>query len=297
MAINTNSALPQDSMDIAGRDYWENVWSSQVIAEAPAPRLSRIRNHFRDQLSGFFRELFADLDTSRKQLIEAGCGNSVWLPYFAKQFGFMVAGLDYSESGCAAERAILARAGVAGPVVCADLFSPPAELRNRFDVVVSFGLVEHFTDTAWCVRALADLGNDGAIVVTLIPNMAGLVGWVTKKLNCAVYDMHVPLTRQQLAAAHAAAELEVLSSELFLSCNFGVVNLNGIPPGPARSLKQLVLHGLRVLTAAVWLFEQRVRHFPVSEAFSPYIICVARKPHRVGKLRDHSLKEEKLLRL
>jgi len=69
-------------------------------------------------------------------------------PYFAKEFGFKVYGIDYSEIGCKQAREVLSNTGVEGNVICAIFFSPPENLIDAFDVVVSFGVVEHFEDTA-----------------------------------------------------------------------------------------------------------------------------------------------------
>ena len=85
------------------------------------------------------------------ELLEVGCGNSIWLPYFAKQFGFLVSGLDYSEEGCRTSREMLAEAGVRGMIRCADVFARPDDMRNRYDVIVSVGVVEHFQEPSVCL--------------------------------------------------------------------------------------------------------------------------------------------------
>jgi SAM-dependent methyltransferase len=61
---------------------------------------------------------------------------------------------------------VLDAAGVPGEIVCADLFAPPPHLLAQFDVVVSFGVVEHFDDTAACVAACARLVKPGGLMVT-----------------------------------------------------------------------------------------------------------------------------------
>ena len=42
---------------------------------------------------------------------------------------------------------ILSIEGVKGDIVCADFFSPPESMIEEFDVVISFGVLEHFEDT------------------------------------------------------------------------------------------------------------------------------------------------------
>jgi hypothetical protein len=54
------------------------------------------------------------------------------------------------------------------------------------------------------------------------------LGWDAPKANeSAVYDVHVPLSASDLAAAHVSAGLEVIKCEYFLDVNWNVVNLEG----------------------------------------------------------------------
>lgn len=52
--------------------------------------------------------------------LEIGCARSRWLPYFAKEFGFEVSGIDYSEVGSQQATQILFNEGVQGNIVFAD---------------------------------------------------------------------------------------------------------------------------------------------------------------------------------
>ena len=79
------------------------------------------------------------------RLLEVGCARSRWLPYFAAEHGYEVTGLDYSTMGCEQARQILAAAGVEGRIVEGDLFSPPEELLEAFDVVIPFASLSILT--------------------------------------------------------------------------------------------------------------------------------------------------------
>ena len=151
------------------------------------------------RFDALFRDLFAGLPTQRMRLLEVGCARSAWLPYFGREFGFELHGLDYSELGCRQERTILVKAGLEGEVTCADLFTPPPDLLGAFDVVVSFGVVEHFSDTLAATRALAALLRPDGLVVTVVPNMRGAIGRIEQLINRDVYDIHVPIGPARLA--------------------------------------------------------------------------------------------------
>jgi 2-polyprenyl-3-methyl-5-hydroxy-6-metoxy-1,4-benzoquinol methylase len=265
------------NIDKAGKSYWEHLWSAQL----PATNLSsqsRYVNYQKNRFRRFFSEVFADRETSGARLLEAGCGSSSWLPYFATEFGFVVTGIDYSPSGCERARANLSLHNTAGEIVCADFFKPPEDMRNVFDVVFSAGVVEHFTDTAACLKSLATFLKPGGLIVTSIPNLTGLCGWMQRLLNRPVFDVHVPLDAAALATAHENAGLQVSSCDYFMSTNFGVISLNGIATrSPAGLVKRIAVAGLTRLSYLIWSIEDLVRPMRPNRLSSPYINCVARK--------------------
>jgi SAM-dependent methyltransferase len=215
---------------------------------------------------------FADVKMGA-QLIEIGAGASEWLPYLHSRFGFAVTGLDYSEVGCERARDNLARASTPGAIHQADMFKPPVELVERFDAVVSFGLIEHFSDTTSAVAACAAYAKSGGIVVTLIPNMKGLHGMLYRIYDKKVFDTHVPLSLKDLMRAHSEAGLEVVFGEYLLGLP-GVMDQHRVEPVLSRRiLRKLVFH----ISRLYWGLEEH--SFGVREnAFtSPYLICAARK--------------------
>jgi 2-polyprenyl-3-methyl-5-hydroxy-6-metoxy-1,4-benzoquinol methylase len=263
--------------ELASKSYWDQVWSRAPAARPIDPRDRSLRNHLSRQFDRFFREILAPVPPCAR-LLEVGCARSRWLPYFAREHSLHVSGIDYSEQGCEQARAVLRAARVDGDVRCADLFAPPQDFRSAFDVVVSFGLVEHFPDTAAVLRAIGEYAAPGGFIVTFIPNMTGATGRAMRLLNAPVYRKHVPLGRDNLARAHRLAGLDPVLSRWFATCNFGVVNLNGVLPGTldwyARSAALTLLLGI---TAGTWLVEELGVRLPARGALSPYVVCVARR--------------------
>lgn len=174
----------------------------------------------------------------------------------------------------------MARADVKGEVVCADLFSPPEAMLESFDVVVSFCLAEHFEDTKSWIKALAKFLKPKGVIITIIPNMIGLVGWIQKIVNKPIFDMHILLDSDILAEAYTDAGLKIIHSTYFISTHFGVCNnLQGIPPKSFEWLsKKIILLFLIFLSLLVWLCESKLFPFRPNRLTSPYINCVAWKP-------------------
>src|SRR5262245_10442401 len=134
------------NVDKAGRAYWEDVWA----ANSPKPQPAAVV-YLNKRFRRFFSTIFRDSQDPGVRLLEVGCGASLALSDMASEFGFCVTGIDYTEAACEKARAHLARQGTAGEIICADFFDPPENLRESFDVVLSSGLVEHFTETADCI--------------------------------------------------------------------------------------------------------------------------------------------------
>ncbi len=264
--------------DLAGKAYWDHVWTEGNIPEPVNPRTRGTRNHYNRQLDSWFHKILKPATDRPVALLEIGCARSSWLPYFAREFGYAITGLDYSESGCEQEREILRKANIPGEIVYGDMFAPPETMQTAFDVVISFGVAEHFQQTETCIAAFAAFVKPGGKVVTLIPNMVGINGSITKWVNRPVYDIHVPLDLDALRQAHLNAGLEVESCSYLMSTNFGVPNLNGLDPAKAGTrIKRILLRGLHLFSHLIYWIEEKTMPLPATRFWSPYIVCVARK--------------------
>jgi 2-polyprenyl-3-methyl-5-hydroxy-6-metoxy-1,4-benzoquinol methylase len=264
--------------DKAGKKYWDQAWEGNEVTRFVDPREPGLDNYPNKCFHEYFSKLFAGLETQNLKLLELGCARSVWLPYFAKEFGFKVYGIDYSEIGCQQAREVLSDVGVEGKIICADFFTSPEYLLDYFDVVVSFGVVEHFQNTASCIAAFAKFLKPGGIMITNIPNLSGLTGLLQKLLNKPVFDIHVPLDVETLNKSHVLAGLEVLECNYFLSISLGIVNLIGLNPQKiSTGLKDVIYHNLCRISKLVWAIEEHFLSLPETGLMSPYIMCTARK--------------------
>ncbi len=264
------------NVDRAGEDYWSRLWSRSDLPRAVDPRDRNVRNRVRRQFDAFFRAHFVTPADAGKRLLEVGCARSPWLGYFAREHSLRVTGLDYSALGCDQARALLARDGVDGEIVHGDLFDPPDACLGQFDFVMSIGVVEHFEDTAGCLRALGRFLQPGGRIYTVIPNFAGSMGALQRRLDRRFFDMHVPLNEPALRRAHEAAGFRVLHGGYFLASNFGVLNHSTIPPGTAGARVRATVRAACVgVSAAVWLVEDLTGvDWPATSRFAPYVHCV-----------------------
>jgi 2-polyprenyl-3-methyl-5-hydroxy-6-metoxy-1,4-benzoquinol methylase len=268
---NTTGA---DSTDKAGREYWDRQW------EAPG-----VRSHARSRVAGYrtqkqlayFQTHLSKFAPEGKEILELGCASSEWLPRFAGEFGLNVAGLDYSEQGCQMAREMLARHRVSGEIYCADLFAPPAELLNRFDFIVSFGLVEHFEDLTGCLRATSRFLKSGGIAFTCIPNLAGLVGLAQRWLGPQTFGVHIPWDREGLTTNLKSAGFEILNAEYVMVHDFACCSVDEVGGPLSRKTRETTYSFLKRLTAVAMLFESRIGYYPLNKQTAAYVYTTARK--------------------
>ena len=262
-------------MDKVPHRYWDDMWLTDVL---PTPldfslgvRVKPVSRHIRDFVVAHIEHL-----GPAPAVVEVGCGGSVWLPYFRQVLGWRVAGVDYSPRGCALARRVLERSGVDVPVHCCDLFAPLPELVEAFDAVVSFGVVEHFLPTSRVIGALARFIRPGGVVVTMVPNMTGWLGALQKRLNRAIYELHVPLTPASLAQTPRRRGTRSTRSSCFdrgFLCGIEGDKDEALSSAPGSRFK-----AMRFLSKQLWLAENLSCPVPSTKRLSPYVGCAARRP-------------------
>lgn len=255
--------------DKAGSQYWDLNWKDVEVPPLFDATNQSLDNYVNIQLHKYFKMVIG----TRKNfsVLEIGCANSIWPLYFYKYFNAKVYGLDYSEVGCEKSRRLFKHFGVPGEIYCADLFAPPAELLGKFDLVVSFGVVEHFQDTAGCLKACSAFVKPGGQLLSLIPNMNGIIGFLQKIIARDVYDVHVPLSKKQFAAAHQQAKLNLNNCDYFMTMNLNVVNLGSFSP---NYLNKFIQRSFSSLSKLTWILEKYGIKIPKSSLTSPYIIAL-----------------------
>jgi 2-polyprenyl-3-methyl-5-hydroxy-6-metoxy-1,4-benzoquinol methylase len=185
--------------------------------------------------------------------------------------GFHVAGIDYSALGCEQARMILAREHTLGHIYERDAFEANSDLVGRFDVVVSFGVVEHFRDTTEPIRAFARYLKPQGLMISTCPNMSGLLGFSQKLLDRSVYNSHVPLATGSMRRAHEMVGFKVTQCTYIGSLDFHVLNLCG-----ANGVKSFAHRVLKRLSRIGWKLPLRLKPGRVLSS----AVCCAAYQHR-----------------
>lgn len=199
-------------MELTNKEFWNKGYTDRQIGILPHPRLlfdfelMKILEEYLPSKKGF-------------NLIEMGCGGSKWLPYFYRKFGYNVFGIDYSEAGVEKAKQNLKILNCNGKIWCLDFLRDlPASLYNSFDILISLGVVEHFTHPERILEIFAKLLRNGGIIVTICPNKIGLPGYMHKAFSRETYNLHKIFNLDTLKLWHIRANFKIIhSSYLYLS--------------------------------------------------------------------------------
>ncbi len=255
--------------DLAGRTFWERNWA---IKDRPGQFNPGNYSHRR------FHELFGRhlAGRSGQTVLEVGCAQSSWLPYFHREYGCRVIGIDYSPTGCRMARQLLDEEGVPGEVHERDLFAENPDLERTADVLFSNGFIEHFEDTVGTLVRMRNLMKPGGLIITVIPNFTGWLGRIQKRVNPDVYRIHIIMALQDVVRVHRAAGFDTVEASYFGSVASEVAKYPIPAPFRLRVLRKI----LKKITKTCWLFFRATGWHPETQRLSPYIAYVGGLPDR-----------------
>jgi PST family polysaccharide transporter len=144
-------------------------------------------------------------------------------------------------------------------------------LKESFDILTSFGVVEHFTDTAHCLEACSRFLRPGGVMMTVIPNLAGLNGAGTRFFSPETYAIHVPMSAKALRQAHEKAGLEVLECRYFTPFWISDWSVPAQDKRPHRRLlRNLLWYPSAAAAAATWVVDDLIgNRIPAADCCRP----------------------------
>jgi len=259
---------------ISDSEFWEHAYHGVRKSRRCLPNPRWRLGHF--ELDRVFRQFLPR--KSGLRLLEVGCGSSIWLPYFVREFGYKVSGVDYTLNGVEQAKENLARAGCTGNIIHADFFDIEPRLQNQFDFVFSFGVIEHFERPGDVVARFASCLREGGITITYIPNIPGFIGPLLKWVDRPFYQTHKHIDKQELVRYHTEA-----GQDVFFSSYIQLLDLNQLHLGKLGPRWAHLFHGaFAALDLPVLLADRFLGLRVRSPRFSSSILVLARKGPRQG---------------
>ncbi|MBI5563106.1 MAG: class I SAM-dependent methyltransferase [Deltaproteobacteria bacterium] len=168
-------------MELTDARFWDAYW-----AKLRLPSEVDEKDSFDRCLAAALRKHLAGCAGSA---LEIGCAPGKWLVFMTKELGLKPSGIEYSEAGMSATIRNLGMLGVDyGEILSGDFFKlSPAP---RFDVVASFGFIEHFNDVDAVISRHLEWCKPGAMLVLGVPNFRGIYRPLQSMLDKTILDKH-----------------------------------------------------------------------------------------------------------
>lgn len=195
---------------LTDKQYWSSIWkrndSGRLAVWETDPAVQ--------QQSAVIASLISRLQEKEEtiSILEVGCANSFWLPHLARRFNATVYGVDYSEIGCKLAEKQMARQEAKGRIFCQDFFFFAESTPQRFDLIISFGFIEHFTDPSEVLKKMCQILVPGGFVFATVPNLLGIYGPLSKIMDRQVYLDHLLMDPIQIKGYAEKAGLAQLQA-------------------------------------------------------------------------------------
>lgn len=176
-------------MTLSSKQHWEAVNARERIS-------SRFeKGFFSSPIPAIFNgitDTFFVADSSKK-IIEIGCAPGHKLVQFAARYGYEPYGVEYTAPGADAARKTFMRHHISPEnIFFKDFFDVDFQRmhRNAFDIVMSFGFIEHFHDPRSVLAAHMNMLKPGGLLLIMVPNIRGIYYPLLRFLALHVLAMH-----------------------------------------------------------------------------------------------------------
>jgi SAM-dependent methyltransferase len=257
---------------LTGQSDWDPHYVAKSGADSNPGRLpERFFGSYAD--SQFWSLVKKNLPPHKGQsALEIGCAPGRILRGFALRFGCVPFGVDFSEPGVSRTRENFERWGYPPEnVVQADVFDPAfqAAVDSKFDVVVSGGFIEHFTDLRPVIDAHLGPLRPGGLLVVTIPNYQGLnyaLGMLTVRIDYPLHNFDI-MKLKRFRSIFDLPHLETLACRYFGGFDVGIFDTGA---------STLLLQSYRRVQALLNL-GFRIIPPPNVPWVSPHLIFIGRK--------------------
>ncbi len=174
--------------DLTTANYWDRTWTTQLPRSVRL--LERLRKATRWKFDRLLGRLVDAVGKPEADILELGCAPGTILECIHRlRPGHRLHGIDFSADGCRMAGERLAAAGVAATLHQGDVrtLAPP----RHYDLVLSCGLIEHFTDPVEILRCHTRFAAPGGLVAVTVPNFAApVVRFFLRRFHPEVFVTH-----------------------------------------------------------------------------------------------------------
>lgn len=240
----------------ATKEYWDKCYAT--------PKFKKAKK--KDSIRLFIEKYIPESHNSEKTCFEIGCFPGTYLSIFG-DLGYQINGIDFCDNLSTMVPVLSDMGYELGSFYKEDFlaFSP----QKKYDVVASFGFIEHFTTYEELIVEHIKMVNVGGYLVLEVPNF---IGGFQKKFH-ELFD-NENLTRHYLPAMDIDVWKKIVEDNDFevLFCGyFGRFNIILENDGQNTVCRLF----FKCINKIKWLFDAIIPRG--SKSFSPYCGLIARK--------------------
>jgi SAM-dependent methyltransferase len=271
---------------LADPGHWSSLYEEETrrrtrgktaLRRAIGRRLSRLKPYDEFVLWNVLYRRYLP-DGHRKTAIEVGSAPGDHLVNLHLRLGYDPFGVEYTSAGAALNRRTFELAGIdPAHVIEADLFdeSFQRQYRERFDLIVSRGFIEHFSDPTEAARIHWSLLKPGGTLACSVPNLRGFNYHLTRLINDEVLAIH---NLRIMDPRELSRLFESLGAQTSFCGYYGVLNFQ-VTHARRGSAWRHLMSGLSVVQLLLNLSFRTAfaGKGGDSATFSPHLLYVGRK--------------------
>ncbi len=254
---------------LSEKSQWEDRWSKAAKVDLSFDPEKSLFRDTHQILQKYLRP-----DTNSK-FLEVGAYPGKYLWYFYNYFGYEPWGIEYVESCAEQAQEMLQRHQVPAKMIVDDFFNLKVEDHadgNGWDLVASFGFVEHFDSSEVVVAKHLEVARPGGLIVVSVPNHAGWNGRLLRYVDKDKWSQHNHMSLADLLEAFAKSG----GNTVLFSGYAGHLGFWNV--GLYSRLKAILGRFYPVARGPLWLVEKVGQWLvPNNKLTSPEILVVARK--------------------
>jgi SAM-dependent methyltransferase len=247
---------------ITDKQYWDNFWQTYSLPQTVDLNFSNDRI-----IAEFIREN-VPFGSGSESALEIGCAPGKWMIFLGQEMKYVPEGCEYLHSAVeVTEKNLRMNGQNTGGVHEGDFLTSDFDLHS-YDLVISLGFLEHFSDPGPVIEKMLKIIKPGGVLLIGIPKLSGINYYIAKQVDKTLKDQLLP--RHNLKIMNCRF-FEQAASDFHLK-TIKIACAGGFEPA-LYDISRSPLWFKMVFYLTLILFHNRVARWFSAEWYSSYILA------------------------
>lgn len=246
------------------KEYWQENWQ-KIPLPATYPD-----DYSHEIIADKFLTIIGQNGKTTQKIIELGGCPGRWANFFNQHFHCRCDVIDFGKNNFKLTKKNYQILGIHGHIFNQDIFSNNL-VKNSYDLVLSDGLVEHFSELKSIFYEHVKLLNKNGLLIIGTPNIKGspFYNYFAKK-DWTSYKGHRYITKKQLRKEAQKYHFTIIFCDYLGVINPGIIHWSFIKN---RLIKKIIDYSIVFIN----LLFSKTKIKKESKLFSPYIYLICKK--------------------